>query len=37
VVTHHGFGRDFARILGQRGVDAQALAEPHERAEEDRE
>jgi Cft2 family RNA processing exonuclease len=37
VVTHHGFARDFARILGQRGIDAQALAEPGERAEEDRE
>jgi hypothetical protein len=36
VVTHHGYARDFARILGHRGIDAQPLPEPGERAEEDR-
>lgn len=32
VVTHHGYARDFARILERRGVAAQALADSPERA-----
>jgi len=35
VLTHHGYARDFARILQGRGVDAQALAEVSERSAED--
>jgi Cft2 family RNA processing exonuclease len=35
VVTHHGFARDFARILQGRGIEAQALAEGGERAAQD--
>jgi Cft2 family RNA processing exonuclease len=31
VVTHHGFAEPFARILTQKGVEAQALEEPSER------
>jgi DNA ligase-1 len=35
VVTHHGYARDFARILQGRGMEAQALAEGSERGAED--
>jgi DNA ligase 1 len=35
VVTHHGYARDFARILGGRGIEAQALSEGGERGTED--
>jgi DNA ligase 1 len=35
VVTHHGYARDFARILGGRGIEAQPLSEGGERAAED--
>ncbi len=35
VLTHHGYARDFARILQARGVDAVPLAEGGERAAED--
>ena len=35
VVTHHGYARDFARILRERGTVAQPLSEPGERGEED--
>jgi len=32
VVTHHGYARDFARILVSRGVDAEPLLSPSEQA-----
>jgi Cft2 family RNA processing exonuclease len=35
VVTHHGYARDFARILQGRGVEAQALSAGGERGAED--
>jgi DNA ligase-1 len=35
VLTHHGYARDFARILARRGVDAAALGEGAERTAED--
>lgn len=35
VLAHHGYARDFARILSARGLEAQALAEGGERASED--
>ncbi len=35
VLTHHGYARDFARILAARGVEAIPLAEGEERAAED--
>jgi len=35
VFTHHGYARDFARILSERGVEASALTEGGERAAED--
>lgn len=35
VLTHHGYARDFARILGQRGIEADALSEASERTAED--
>ena len=31
VLTHHGYSRDFARILATRGIDAEALGEGGER------
>ena len=35
VLTHHGYARDFARILSGRGIEAEALSEGGERAAED--
>ena len=35
VLTHHGYARDFARILSGRGIEAEALSEGGERATED--
>ena len=35
VFTHHGYARDFARILSDRGIAAEALSEGGERAAED--
>jgi len=35
VFTHHGYARDFARILSGRGIEAAALSEGGERAAED--
>jgi len=35
VLTHHGYARDFARILGTRGIEAAPLSEATERTAED--
>jgi Cft2 family RNA processing exonuclease len=35
VLTHHGYARDFARILAARGIDAEPLGEGGERTPED--